>query len=66
MRRVATPQLDPFVFACRVCGFVDHADHNASHNIAHRVRVGLRGPVNGPRTHPHRVSPRRSRTHHGQ
>ncbi|MFC8259406.1 RNA-guided endonuclease InsQ/TnpB family protein [Streptomyces sp. NPDC057291] len=24
------------VFACRSCGFVDHADHNSSHNIAHR------------------------------
>ncbi|MGY1496233.1 RNA-guided endonuclease InsQ/TnpB family protein [Streptomyces sp. QTS52] len=23
-------------FACRSCGFVDHADHNSSHNIAHR------------------------------
>ncbi|MFD5118612.1 hypothetical protein [Streptomyces sp. NPDC058385] len=28
--------------------------------------VGLRGPVNGPRTHPHHVSPGRSRTHHSQ
>ncbi|MGW3687660.1 zinc ribbon domain-containing protein [Streptomyces sp. NPDC005125] len=24
------------VFACRSCGFVEHADHNSSHNIAHR------------------------------
>ncbi|MET8416796.1 RNA-guided endonuclease InsQ/TnpB family protein [Streptomyces sp. NPDC005134] len=24
------------VFACRSCGFVDHADHNSSRNIAHR------------------------------
>jgi putative transposase len=24
------------VFACRVCGFVEHADLNSSHNIAHR------------------------------
>ncbi|MFJ4707121.1 RNA-guided endonuclease InsQ/TnpB family protein [Streptomyces anulatus] len=23
-------------FACKVCGFVEHADHNSSHNIAHR------------------------------
>ncbi|MET7897416.1 RNA-guided endonuclease InsQ/TnpB family protein [Streptomyces mirabilis] len=23
-------------FACRVCGFVEHADYNSSHNIAHR------------------------------
>lgn len=23
-------------FACRSCGFVEHADHNSSHNIAHR------------------------------
>ncbi|MFC7221486.1 RNA-guided endonuclease InsQ/TnpB family protein, partial [Streptomyces polyrhachis] len=23
-------------FACTVCGFVEHADHNSSHNIAHR------------------------------
>ncbi|WP_326779129.1 RNA-guided endonuclease InsQ/TnpB family protein [Streptomyces sp. NBC_01445] len=23
-------------FACRVCGFVEHADHNASHNIRQR------------------------------
>lgn len=23
-------------FACRVCGFVEHADRNSSHNIAHR------------------------------
>ncbi|MFD8649015.1 RNA-guided endonuclease InsQ/TnpB family protein [Streptomyces mirabilis] len=23
-------------FACRSCGFVDHADRNSSHNIAHR------------------------------
>ncbi|MFK0114158.1 zinc ribbon domain-containing protein [Streptomyces sp. NPDC091217] len=23
-------------FACRVCGFVEHADQNASHNISHR------------------------------
>ncbi|RFC70936.1 RNA-guided endonuclease TnpB family protein [Streptomyces sp. AcE210] len=24
------------VFSCRVCGFVEHADHNASHNIRQR------------------------------
>lgn len=23
-------------FACKSCGFVEHADHNSSHNIAHR------------------------------
>ncbi|WP_418361475.1 RNA-guided endonuclease InsQ/TnpB family protein [Streptomyces gilvosporeus] len=27
---------DQAVFACRVCGFVEHADLNSSHNIAHR------------------------------
>ncbi|MFD3481365.1 zinc ribbon domain-containing protein [Streptomyces sp. NPDC058695] len=24
------------VLSCRVCGFVEHADHNASHNIRQR------------------------------
>jgi len=40
-------------FACRSCGSVMHADHNASRNIAHRGEAAWqRGKVNCPSTAP--------------